>query len=610
MKLEELRQARKAKKHIKGKKGLAEVAIVRRIHFIFERAGRKFRSDLSLWLRWIEVCKRYKSIKQLSKVITKALSRHSTVSALWIEAARWEFDTNNDMAAARSLMQQGLRMCKADEDMWLQYYTLELLYALKLRVRRKVLGLDDLAADVSGEAGTPGAPSAAAVRAVMQGGVARIVFKNAVAALPARLGFRSRFLDVLRRFEYGFVEGLLDQVYDSIQKDFGQSEEAWDLLARRKVDFPASRTGGPAAAEQTEEAEADAAERQLQAGGAEGDSESGPAGPWDADAHAAACQVYEAALTALPGPCMHQLFAGFLCGTLEQLMEAGAGPGAEAAVAAAVGVAARLFGLLQRAHSEGHSTTDTYLTWAEWAGRVGQPKMALKAARKGCERFPADVAMWRRRLQLEQAAAAGREEEQLLPVLKSALQATQPDQAAELWLMAVEVMPASSPEFGRLGEMLGMACAKVAKKAASGGLGQAAAALVGKARDALGLDAARALYGKLLAVPAPGGDLYRVALRIEEAAAGMPPASSSGSGAAAVVPAVVALPKAAAKRVTDLYEAAVAAYGRSEADLWIGYARWVVAGGKGAGKVYWRATKELAEPDGFVAAYREAIGQQ
>lgn len=55
-------------------------------------------------------------------------------------------------------------------------------------------------------------------------------------------------------------------------------------------------------------------------------------------------------------------------------------------------------------------------------------------------------------------------------------------QAAELWLMAVEVMPASSPEFGRLGEMLGMACAKVAKKAASGGLGQAAAALVGKAR--------------------------------------------------------------------------------------------------------------------------------
>ncbi len=118
------------------------------------------------------------------------------------------------------------------------------------------------------------------------------------------------------------------------------------------------------------------------------------------------------------------------------------------------------------------------------------------------------------------------------------------------------------------------------------------------------------MYSRLLAVPAPGGDLYREALRIEEEAVGMPPASSSGSGVAVVVPAVVAAPKAAAKRVTDLYEAAVGAYGHSEVDLWIGYARWVVAGGKGAGQVYWRATKALAEPDAFVAAYREAIEQQ
>jgi U3 small nucleolar RNA-associated protein 6 len=68
MKLEELRQARKHKLRVKGKKGLAEVCIVRRIHFIFERASRKFRSDITLWLRWIEVCKQYKSTKQLSKV--------------------------------------------------------------------------------------------------------------------------------------------------------------------------------------------------------------------------------------------------------------------------------------------------------------------------------------------------------------------------------------------------------------------------------------------------------------------------------------------------------------------------------------------------------------
>lgn len=51
-----------------GKKGLAEMGIVRRVHFIFERATRKFKADLSLWMAWIEHCKRSKSTKQLSKV--------------------------------------------------------------------------------------------------------------------------------------------------------------------------------------------------------------------------------------------------------------------------------------------------------------------------------------------------------------------------------------------------------------------------------------------------------------------------------------------------------------------------------------------------------------
>ena len=51
-----------------GKKGLAEVAAVRRVHFIYERAARKFKGDLDLWMRWITFCKASKSGKQLSKV--------------------------------------------------------------------------------------------------------------------------------------------------------------------------------------------------------------------------------------------------------------------------------------------------------------------------------------------------------------------------------------------------------------------------------------------------------------------------------------------------------------------------------------------------------------
>ncbi len=89
-KLEELRKhRRKALELADSKKTLADYAIVRRVHFIFERATRKFRSDLSLWTRWLEFCRDSSSSKQLSKVATKAVQVHPTAAGLWVYAAAW-----------------------------------------------------------------------------------------------------------------------------------------------------------------------------------------------------------------------------------------------------------------------------------------------------------------------------------------------------------------------------------------------------------------------------------------------------------------------------------------------------------------------------------------
>ncbi len=40
-------------------------------------------------------------------------------------------------------MQRGLRVCKGSREMWTEYFRMELLYALRLRERRRVLGIDD-----------------------------------------------------------------------------------------------------------------------------------------------------------------------------------------------------------------------------------------------------------------------------------------------------------------------------------------------------------------------------------------------------------------------------------------------------------------------------------
>ena len=66
--LEQLRQLRKQSRGIVGKKTLADYARVRRGHFIFERALRKFAGDRRLWMRWLAFCRDSDTPRQTSRV--------------------------------------------------------------------------------------------------------------------------------------------------------------------------------------------------------------------------------------------------------------------------------------------------------------------------------------------------------------------------------------------------------------------------------------------------------------------------------------------------------------------------------------------------------------
>lgn len=69
----------------------------------------------------------------------RALQVHATDVELWIGAASWEFSHNNNMTAARALLQRGIRFNKTSTELYFQYLRLELLYMLKLRERRALL---------------------------------------------------------------------------------------------------------------------------------------------------------------------------------------------------------------------------------------------------------------------------------------------------------------------------------------------------------------------------------------------------------------------------------------------------------------------------------------
>ncbi|KAL6762165.1 U3 small nucleolar RNA-associated protein 6-domain-containing protein [Haematococcus lacustris] len=635
-KLDELRLHRKKELGIKGKKGLAENGSVRRIHFIFERATRKFKADLSLWMAWIQHCKHSKSTKQLSKVRGAARMQ------------AWDFEHTGNVASARALMQQGLRHCKSDEAMWTEYVRLEMMYVARLRARRAVLGLpnpevvEDLAKRQAAAAADKRAAkrarkavlaaadvteqddiSEAAVRAVLTGAVVKTVLQAALSALPRSLSLCTSLLAVITQFSFPGTAQLMQCVPGG---PFPPSSEGV-----AKTDSSLSPATEPSSAQWSPS---------LLAG------------------HDRCCEVFEAGLDAVPTSRMHTLYAAYLGHRLQPLLAAaeaamvapsaqsapgshvhtaaagdtsagassrggvhgggsntvsgqvgcgnttqGAGPGPEVLEGVA-SLGSQLLALCQRALDSHAASAALCCRWVDWALRLGQQKLALKAARNSCRCWPSSSSVWLRRLDLElqllerqQLPAA-----ELFSTLEMALeQVTESEKsgAVQLWEWALDVLsPSTHPaEFKSLQQLLVQCVARGGKQPVRNGLGLVAGSMLRIVRGAHGLEGGRKLVAQLLAGPPPGSEFFHAAIDMELEAL---PAGGHAVLKQSKTP-------SASKQLSQVFEAAVAAYGHEDESLWLRFAQHEHACMKGVGAIYWRATKALSNPDGFIAQFHAAV---
>lgn len=211
--LERLRALRKQERNItasRKKTTLTDYCIIRRTHKLYERMLRKFKGDLALWSDWIQFCGSCRSSKQMSKVLTRMMQLFPTEAAVWVHAAAWELEHNHNATVARSLMQTGIRMCSGDARLWVEYFRMELLYAARLVARREVLfkgavdamsGVDTIDPDGNMQVAQADADVDDATRALLSGGVAKVVYVNAMESLGGNVdgvGVGLDFLRVLR----------------------------------------------------------------------------------------------------------------------------------------------------------------------------------------------------------------------------------------------------------------------------------------------------------------------------------------------------------------------------------------------------------------------------
>ena len=138
MNLESLRRKRVKRLGVKTTNHIGE----RRIFFVLDRATKRFQGDIALWMQYINYARKQRSNKKVSQILTSVLRLHPAKAELWIYAANYAMEERADITEARSYVQRGLRFCKKDERIWIEYARLEMIYISKIVGRRQILGLD------------------------------------------------------------------------------------------------------------------------------------------------------------------------------------------------------------------------------------------------------------------------------------------------------------------------------------------------------------------------------------------------------------------------------------------------------------------------------------
>lgn len=240
-----------SKKHAYQTSGPGDAHIVSHLHFIYQRTLRKFNYPIDVVLNYAQFARDFKSFHHMSRIYAEGLQRHPREEGLWIEAASFEFfgyvaqDYENgskeiggesstvmgsSIQNARVLMQRGLRINgKTSQELWLQYFALELHYVQKLRGRREILELGLNKEGLPIEEGSSDAENDEENRGVQMPSTlllpSQIIFKNAIKAIPDNIQFRLRFVETCRQFPQ--TEQLESCIMGSITKDFGESVEGW-----------------------------------------------------------------------------------------------------------------------------------------------------------------------------------------------------------------------------------------------------------------------------------------------------------------------------------------------------------------------------------------------
>ncbi|KAL7747212.1 U3 snoRNP protein [Sorochytrium milnesiophthora] len=262
---------------------LCDHAWKQRLHSLFNRALRKFPGDKPLWAQYIVYAQKTDASKALGSIFTRAIQLHPRDPTFWVMAARWEMHHNANLDTARKLFQRALSLNPDSEELYVQFFRMEVRYTRRLIRRRNGFiekakaaeallntGDDSGSDDDDGDSDSDGdgdggevvagggqkvplnipqldveGKTAASKLALavdkneeiddphFQYALPAVIYKEAIQHIPNSLAFRQRFIKIAATAPN--TAALLSTIYDSLIYDFPGDVEAESLVLRRPL---------------------------------------------------------------------------------------------------------------------------------------------------------------------------------------------------------------------------------------------------------------------------------------------------------------------------------------------------------------------------------------
>ncbi|KAL8461458.1 hypothetical protein ACS0TY_032796 [Phlomoides rotata] len=491
------------------KKTISDRAAVSRILEIYRLATTRFKGDIELWFQYLEFC-RARGHGRMKKVLAQLVRFHPKVPGVWIYAAAWEFDSNLNVAAARALMQNGLRACSTSEDLWVEYLRMELTYLNKLKARKIALGEDkgnlvsapkdtdeiqwrdenkelfmalNEDGNVDKKSSSQDGESEGKVDVFREQGlnIIQTVYGGALEALPLAFSLRTRFLDILEATELVYSEDMRRKILDDMKRDFSKEALYWDWLAR--VEVADSKGVNP-----------------LKLG--------------------KAVQVYEEGLKFVPSSTMFELYVKFLMDAVNDDNRDG-----EAAVhfesqGQAIELVSHIDDVFGKAESLGCLTEELacqHISFLLNLQKLNEAKMLTEKLCSG--KFPNAVHLWSLRLSIEMGfiqnntiSSSKADLQRIFELLRNILMKVNVSEAETLWNMGLKYFVNQRRHFDKLVEM---SFILLTRDGGSDSGFSLSSTILNFILERDGVECARGMYKRFLALPRPGLAFYRNCIELE-----------------------------------------------------------------------------------------------